>query len=204
MSDVKVGDKIRFLETRIGEWEEGDVITVLRVDSDGDPRWGELGENWVSIGEYAILSDTPRVKVGDRIKLLSGTYFYNVVGDIVTVASIDGDGDPRFGQDNDDFAEPGDWELYSQAEDAAPSTFATQVDDVLASLGDTLKAKNAAYGDAALNPIRVFSKSDNIEGIRVRLDDKLSRLARGTNSGEDVILDLMGYLVLLTIAEASK
>lgn len=63
-----------------------------------------------------------------------------------------------------------------------------------------LLAKNAAYGDSALSPLRVFSKASSIEQILVRIDDKLSRLARGTASGEDVELDLVGYLVLLRIA----
>ena len=62
-----------------------------------------------------------------------------------------------------------------------------------------LKSKNRAYGDAALNPIRVFSKADPIEQLKVRIDDKLSRLARGTNLGEDVILDLLGYMLIYRI-----
>lgn len=65
-----------------------------------------------------------------------------------------------------------------------------------------LDAKNRAYGNSALEPVRVFSRADSVEQIRVRLDDKLSRLARGTASGEDVVADLMGYLVLLKVAEA--
>jgi len=64
-----------------------------------------------------------------------------------------------------------------------------------------LLAKNAAYGNSALQPVRIFSKADPIEQIRVRLDDKLSRLARGQAAGEDVTLDLIGYLVLLRVAE---
>ena len=32
-----------------------------------------------------------------------------------------------------------------------------------------------------------------------RIDDKLSRIARGHTVGEDTILDLVGYLVLLLI-----
>ena len=67
------------------------------------------------------------------------------------------------------------------------------------SLTKMLLKKNIAYGDAALNPLRVFSKAPLDEQIRVRLDDKISRLARGTNSGEDVELDLLGYLVLLRV-----
>ena len=64
-----------------------------------------------------------------------------------------------------------------------------------------LLAKNAAYGNSALQPVRIFSKADAIEQIRVRIDDKLSRIARGQAAGEDVTLDLIGYLVLLRVAE---
>lgn len=65
-----------------------------------------------------------------------------------------------------------------------------------------LLAKNEAYGDSALNPVRIFSGSSTVEQINVRLDDKLSRLSRGhTFEEEDTILDLVGYLVLLLIAE---
>lgn len=63
-----------------------------------------------------------------------------------------------------------------------------------------LLEKNLAYGDSALNPARVFSKADPTEQIRVRIDDKLSRLMRGGDAGEDVELDLIGYLVLLRVA----
>lgn len=68
-------------------------------------------------------------------------------------------------------------------------------------IADLLVGKNKAYGDSALSPVRIFSKVDLIEQINVRLDDKLSRLARGNEAGEDVILDLLGYLVLLRIAQ---
>lgn len=65
-----------------------------------------------------------------------------------------------------------------------------------------LLEKNASYGDSALNPVRIFSKSDAAEQIKVRLDDKVSRIVRGSPDafGEDVILDLIGYFVLLRVA----
>jgi len=63
-----------------------------------------------------------------------------------------------------------------------------------------LLEKNAAYGNSALEPLRIFSRADATEQIRVRIDDKLSRLARGQAAGEDVVLDLIGYLILLRIA----
>jgi len=68
---------------------------------------------------------------------------------------------------------------------------------------DAIKAmlleKNAAYGNSALDPLRIFSKASPLESIRVRIDDKLSRLSRGSDVGEDTILDLIGYLILLRI-----
>lgn len=61
--------------------------------------------------------------------------------------------------------------------------------------------KNRRYGNSVLAPLRVFSKCSPIEGILVRIDDKLSRLMSGQqDEDEDVVLDLIGYLVLLRIA----
>ena len=64
-----------------------------------------------------------------------------------------------------------------------------------------LLEKNAAYGDSAMNPLRVFSRADVVEQLKVRIDDKLSRMARGKPDEEDIVLDLIGYLILLRIAE---
>lgn len=84
--------------------------------------------------------------------------------------------------------------------DEQPST-AADIRAICDELADMLVAKNAAYGDSALSPMRVFSRADPIEQIKVRLDDKLSRLSRSTEyPGDDTVLDLMGYLVLLRIA----
>lgn len=71
-------------------------------------------------------------------------------------------------------------------------------------IAELLLHKNTAYGDSALDPVRVFSKASTVEQIRVRLDDKLSRLSRGSAAGEDVEQDLMGYLVLLRIARKKQ
>jgi hypothetical protein len=67
-------------------------------------------------------------------------------------------------------------------------------------LRDILLSKNAAYGNSALDPIRIFSKAGPEEQLRVRADDKLSRLVRGTADGdEDTELDLIGYLILMRV-----
>ena len=63
--------------------------------------------------------------------------------------------------------------------------------------------KNMKYGDSAINPIRVMSKSSAVEQILVRIDDKLNRIVQGRQfigEDEDVINDLIGYFVLLKIA----
>ncbi len=63
-----------------------------------------------------------------------------------------------------------------------------------------LREKNLAYGNSAIDPVRIFSKASAEEQILVRLDDKVSRLVRGEAAGEDVLLDLVGYIVLLRVA----
>jgi hypothetical protein len=76
------------------------------------------------------------------------------------------------------------------------------IERVMSSIEDMLISKNRAYGDSALDPVRVFSKADAIEQIYVRIDDKLSRVKRGHEyPGDDTISDLIGYLVLLLIAK---
>ena len=65
------------------------------------------------------------------------------------------------------------------------------------SIRDLLLDKNRKYGDSALNPKRVFSKSSTDEQINVRMDDKLSRIAAAQGDDlEDAELDLLGYLIL--------
>jgi hypothetical protein len=78
----------------------------------------------------------------------------------------------------------------------------TKIKELLSQIEDMLIQKNRAYGDSALEPVRVFSKSDTMEQLYVRIDDKLSRIERGHEyPGDDTIFDLIGYLVLLLIAK---
>lgn len=82
-----------------------------------------------------------------------------------------------------------------------------QIRDVCDSIKNLLLEKNKRYGDSALSPSRIFSKSDTTEQLCVRIDDKLSRISKGAGllaADEDVIQDLIGYLVLLKISLARK
>ena len=78
----------------------------------------------------------------------------------------------------------------------------TEIAIVCDDIKDLLLQKNIKYGDSALVPLRVLSKASPKEQILVRIDDKLSRISRGDilHEDEDVVNDLIGYLVLLKIA----
>ena len=68
-----------------------------------------------------------------------------------------------------------------------------------------LVKKNIAYGNSALDPVRVFSKAGPREQLYVRIDDKLNRLMKGTDyPGDNDIDDLIGYLVFLKIAKGKN
>lgn len=81
-------------------------------------------------------------------------------------------------------------------------TIAEEIEAECRALLDVLLTKNRAYGNSAIDPVRVFSKASPVEQLRVRIDDKLSRIANGAEGGdEDTTLDLLGYLVLYRIAK---
>ena len=81
--------------------------------------------------------------------------------------------------------------------------FAVQVGVVLDEIRDLLIAKNQKYGNSALEPLGVFSQLSAKEGLLVRIDDKLKRIKNGSleKDDEDVVNDLIGYLVLLKIIQ---
>ena len=78
-----------------------------------------------------------------------------------------------------------------------------QISLICDDIKELLLYKNRKYGNSALEPIRVFSKADDVEQILVRIDDKLNRIQQGAGligDDEDVITDLIGYLVLLKLS----
>ena len=84
--------------------------------------------------------------------------------------------------------------------------FSIQVSNVLIEIKDLLIEKNKKYRNSALEPLGVFSQLSAKEGLLVRIDDKLKRIKNGTldRDDEDVINDLIGYLVLLKIETNSN
>jgi hypothetical protein len=94
----------------------------------------------------------------------------------------------------------------SSKELKAQEKFRSEVHSILMEIEDMLVEKNKLYGDSVLDPIRVCSKADAEEQIRVRMDDKLSRMVRGDKSldSEDVSRDFVGYWIIAQVAKRRK
>lgn len=162
----------------------------------------------------------PKAKVGDKIRLTGAGWEREVhgvaTGDIVTVTSLATDDDfvgvPRFRPPGDtaecyiyaDLNDDDDERDYWSGElvDDTEPTFEDQVRSITGGIADLLIEKNRKYGNAALDPERIFSGASSTEAIRVRIDDKLSRIKTSDpDDQEDSITDLIGYCILLLIAE---
>lgn len=158
------------------------------------------------------------VKVGDRVRLVGTGWREDCngyeVGDIVEVVKIDEYGDiwandvgtvgmnGTLYTDNPDGPHNGKYAVEPVTDKAkqGESSFEQKVRTILTDVGDIVVARNKEYGNSALDPVRVFSKSDRMEQLKVQLDHKLSRIARGGDPGLDTLRDLIGYEVLYIIA----
>lgn len=67
---------------------------------------------------------------------------------------------------------------------------------------EQLIQKNIDYNNSLQNPISIFHKGNNIDGILARIDDKLNRIKQVgiTDKTEDTLGDLIGYIIHLRIA----
>lgn len=74
--------------------------------------------------------------------------------------------------------------------------------NVVKNVANILIDKNRKYGNAALQPKRIFSRTNLIEQLNIRIDDKLSRIAnQQEDEDEDAELDLIGYLILKRVCK---
>jgi hypothetical protein len=89
-------------------------------------------------------------------------------------------------------------DLYQHAINAPAGTKIWEASHEIAQL---LIEKNISYGNSALEPINIFSHQNDIDSLKSRIDDKLSRVKNNQGyAGDNDIDDLIGYLVLLKIA----
>lgn len=84
--------------------------------------------------------------------------------------------------------------------------FHEEVYKVLSEITEMLIAKNQKYGNSAIEPLGIFSDLSPEEGLKVRIDDKLKRIKNGSldKDDEDVVNDLIGYLVILKILQKEE
>ena len=94
------------------------------------------------------------------------------------------------------------WEERLEAPDImADAKFSKELTTTIEHIKQLLLRKNTQYGDSIFNPVRVFSKGDPIEQIRVSIDDKISRMNSSPHEYiEDTVTDLIGYLIMYQIA----
>lgn len=169
---------------------------------------------------------TNKFKAGDRVRLTGKWWpdFGIKLGEVVRIEGVDTAGNAYFHKGGKQLYifESSEWkaELVTDHQDEYPDSesqpplddarwhegedefsFRSLVEEVTSDIASMLIAKNEAYVNSALDPIRTFSKANAREQLLVRIDDKLSRIARGHDfPDEDTIDDLIGYLVLLKIA----
>lgn len=71
-----------------------------------------------------------------------------------------------------------------------------QFEKLTKSISNLLKEKNKRYGDAALNPLEIFTGKSKM-GYRV--DDKLNRIKNSDILRKNDVADTIGYLILICI-----
>jgi len=104
---------------------------------------------------------------------------------------------------------PEGWDVHDGMQDILQALLGEREDQrKIAEMGvqivSMLLTKNRQYGNAALDPVRVFSSDlPPMAMINVRMDDKLSRIKRGAGADdtEDPLFDLIGYGILYLIAK---
>lgn len=180
MHGIQVGDKVRLTGEGWNTYEgvsAGDIVEVDEVDISGI---------------WAGYAGT----VGNRNGLYSASNSEHSGDYSCELASL------RTSHEDIEEPEP---PLAPWEKELLWTPFEQNVRRITDQIADLLIAKNKAYGDSALNPVRVFSKSDRVEQLNVRIDDKISRIQRGTDfEDEDTERDLIGYLILKLIAKESE
>lgn len=161
-------------------YEQGDIVELLTND----------GKTWVK--GLVVFADAANVQNPDR-------YYVANVGTLRILEVLDESLLRHYAPFKEcaqiDCAEPEEIEIEEENQTQHDIRLFTTL------LRDMLLKKNRKYGDAALSPMRVFSDLSPIEMIKVRMDDKLSRIQNGAaDEDEDPIFDLAGYLILMLIA----
>lgn len=79
-----------------------------------------------------------------------------------------------------------------------------KISEICDSIKDLLLYKNEKYGDSALNPNNIFYKGDSTNSIKIRLDDKISRIKNCDETRVNDVADVTGYCILLLASMGVK
>lgn len=77
--------------------------------------------------------------------------------------------------------------------------FRQKISELSEEIKNLLFYKNMKYGNSALNPLNIFNKDNSVNGILMRIDDKLSRIKNEVKISPNDVIDLIGYLYLLLV-----
>jgi len=82
-----------------------------------------------------------------------------------------------------------------------PTDTQQKITSITNAMQTVLLEKNKRYGNSALEPLNTFSKLSNADSIKIRLDDKLSRIKAADEPRTNDVCDLIGYCFLLLISK---
>ncbi|RLD64471.1 MAG: hypothetical protein DRJ01_00595 [Bacteroidetes bacterium] len=96
-------------------------------------------------------------------------------------------------------------EYLNQSKIKRDRTTADDVRDVFNGMADLIDVKNKRYGDSVMQPLGVFSShvyhenTESLNGVLIRLDDKLKRIKNSKELRKNDVSDLIGYLGFLCV-----
>jgi len=97
-------------------------------------------------------------------------------------------------------------ETTSESLEKEPPAEITQgINNVYTSMSNLVKEKNRRYGNSVMEPLGIFNSyvseknNESLNGILIRLDDKLKRIKNSKKLRKNDVSDLMGYLAFLCV-----
>ena len=101
---------------------------------------------------------------------------------------------------NDDLVESN----YGGLEEAFDEeTTGDKINKIYSAMSNLIKEKNKRYGNSVMEPLGIFNShvdkknNESLNGILIRLDDKLKRIKNSEVLRKNDVSDLMGYLAFL-------
>ena len=86
-----------------------------------------------------------------------------------------------------------------------PNEITQGINNVYTSMSNLIKEKNRRYGNSVMEPLGIFNSyvselnDESLNGILIRLDDKLKRIKNSKKLRKNDVSDLMGYLAFLCV-----